>query len=294
VEGGVTALKPAVPGRVVSVAARENEQVRAGDVLVQLDDCAARLRVRQAEADVQAARERLRLAKALPRQHEYKIEEQQAAATAAHQRLKAQRALVARLREKLQKDLANAKDVEAAEAAAAALEAAETVEQAKLRELRLIDPRAEEEMVGAEVEAKQARLELARKAVEDCRVTAPKDGMAMRVLVSPGDTIGPQSQQPAVLFCPAGERIVRAEVEQEFADRVAEGQRAEVQDDSRAGRVWHGTMRSVSAWFARRREAVQEPGQFNDVRTLECIVSLDAGQPPLRIGQRVRVRIGGR
>jgi hypothetical protein len=34
-----------------------------------------------------------------------------------------------------------------------------------------------------------------------------------------------------------------------------------------------------------------EPLQFNDVRTLECIITLDPNQPPLRIGQRVRVRI---
>ena len=36
-----------------------------------------------------------------------------------------------------------------------------------------------------------------------------------------------------------------------------------------------------------------EPLQFNDVRTLECIVTLDPGQPPLRIGQRVRVTLEG-
>jgi hypothetical protein len=33
------------------------------------------------------------------------------------------------------------------------------------------------------------------------------------------------------------------------------------------------------------------PKQFNDVRTLECIVALDRGQRALRIGQRVRVSI---
>jgi hypothetical protein len=31
---------------------------------------------------------------------------------------------------------------------------------------------------------------------------------------------------------------------------------------------------------------------MNDVRTLECLVVLEPGQPPLRIGQRVRVLIG--
>jgi hypothetical protein len=35
---------------------------------------------------------------------------------------------------------------------------------------------------------------------------------------------------------------------------------------------------------------VQEPLQFNDVRTVECIITLDpSDKTPLRVGQRVRV-----
>ncbi len=127
----------------------------------------------------------------------------------------------------------------------------------------------------------------------DPDVKAPGDGTVLRVLVLPGDVLGPQSRRPAVLFCPAGERIVRAEVEQEFASRVAEGQAAVIQDDARKGRVRHGKVRHVSDWFTRRRSVIQEPTQFNDVRTLECIISLAPKQPPLRIGQRLGVRIGG-
>jgi hypothetical protein len=47
----------------------------------------------------------------------------------------------------------------------------------------------------------------------------------------------------------------------------------------------------VSDWFTQRRSMLQEPFQYNDVRTLECIVYLDPGSGPVRIGQRVRVTI---
>jgi multidrug resistance efflux pump len=292
-EHGVAALDPAVPGQVLRVEAREHERVRTEAVLVQLDDRAARLRVRLAEADLKAARERLRECQTLPRQHQLKVAEQQAAVAAAHQRLQKARLLLDRRREQLRRELVNPAEVQAAEASVGELEAAGGAEQNRLRELQLIDPQAEVERARAVVEAKQAELELARNAVEDCRVKAPEDGTVLRVLVSPGDVLGARSRQPAVLFCPAGERIVRAEVEQEFAGRVAEGQAALVQDDARKGRVWHGKVRHVSDWFTRRRSVIQEPTQFNDVRTLECIISLDPGQPALRIGQRLRVRIGG-
>jgi multidrug resistance efflux pump len=292
-EHGVAALDPVVPGRVLRVEARENERVRAGAVLVQLDDRAARLRVRLAEADLKAAQERLHEGRTLPRQHQLKLQEQQAAVAASRQRLERARLLLGRRREQLQKELVNPTEVQAAEASVTELEAAESAEQNRLRELQLIDPQTEVERMRADVEAKQAQLELARSAVDDCQVKAPGDGRVLRVLVSPGDVLGPQSRRPAVLFCPAGERIVRAEVEQEFASRVAEGQAAVIQDDARKGRTWHGKVRHVSDWFTRRRSIIPEPTQFNDVRTLECIISLDPGQPPLRIGQRLRVRIGG-
>src|SRR5947209_7478778 len=44
VEGGVVALAPAQPGRVVAVTVREDQRVRAGDALLKLDDEPARLR----------------------------------------------------------------------------------------------------------------------------------------------------------------------------------------------------------------------------------------------------------
>jgi hypothetical protein len=96
-----------------------------------------------------------------------------------------------------------------------------------------------------------------------------------------------------VLFCPSLPFIVRAEVEQEFAGRVAVGQKALIQDDATGGGSWTGQVKSISGWYSHRRSMLLEPLQFNDVRTLECIITLDAGQAPLRIGQRVRVTLEG-
>ena len=272
---------------------RENERVRAGAVLVQLDDRAARLQVRQAEADLKAAREHLAESRNLPQDHQLKIEEQEAAVAAARHRLERARVMLVRRRGQLEKQLVHPSEVQAAEEVVGELEAAAAAEQDRLREIRLVDPKSEVERASAEVEAREAQLELARNAVEKYQVKAPADGKVLRVLVSRGDVLWLPSRHPAVLFCPDGERIVRAEVEQEFASRVAEGQEALVQDDARAGRVWHGKVRHVSDWFTRRRSIIQEPTQFNDVRTLECIIALDPGQPALRIGQRVRIRISG-
>ena len=114
----------------------------------------------------------------------------------------------------------------------------------------------------------------------------------MRLQVGVGEWLGSVPKQSAVQFLPAGPRIVRAEVEQEFANRVSVGQAAEVHDDSKAGPTWRGKVARMSDWYTHRRSIVQEPLQFNDVRTLECIIQLDAHAQMPKIGQRVRVLLG--
>ena len=95
------------------------------------------------------------------------------------------------------------------------------METGKLSELELHDPDAGVRQAQAEVDAKEAQLNEARTAVEEYALTAPADGTVLRVLVGPGDVVGAQSKQPAVIFCLGGRRIVRAEAEQEF-DRDVE------------------------------------------------------------------------
>jgi multidrug resistance efflux pump len=120
---------------------------------------------------------------------------------------------------------------------------------------------------------------------------APCDGKILRIFVSAGEVLGAQPKAPAIQFAPIGVRIVRAEIEQEFAARVQVGQKALIQDDASVSSTWHGKVLRISDWYTHRRSILQEPLQFNDVRTVECIIQLDPGQTGLRIGQRVRVKI---
>jgi multidrug resistance efflux pump len=136
-----------------------------------------------------------------------------------------------------------------------------------------------------------ARRDQAAQALAECSLRAPEAGTVLRVGAGKGDVLSGYAQQPAILFCGAGQRVVRAEVEQEFAGRVAVGQPAVVADDTRAGWRWRGRVEWVADWYLPRRQALPDPSLFQDVRTVECLIRLDPGQPPLRIGQRVRVLI---
>jgi multidrug resistance efflux pump len=292
VEPGVTALSPSQPGRVADVQARENQVVAAGTELLRLEDRLARLRVREAEAEVTVAQKRLAEARKLPEQHQRKIRQQQAALEAVRHRRAAARYLRDRREELSQIHQAHPAEARAAEESVKELEAAEQGERAKLAELEASDPAVG--LAGAEagLRVREARLEQARYVLEQCTLKAPRDGTVLRILVGPGDQVGLQARQPALFFLPAGPRVVRAEVEQEYASRVAVGQRALIEDDSRAGGTWEGKVARVSDWYTHRRSILLDPLQFNDVRTLECIIEIASGSTLPRIGQRVRVTLG--
>jgi multidrug resistance efflux pump len=292
IEDGVTALNPVQPGRVVEVAVHEGQVVKAGTVLLRLDDEQARLVVRQAEGELKAAQARLAQARKLPEQQRADLAAQQAAIEAARYRLAAGRQNLQRTRRLRKENMAGSEEAGVAEDQVKELEAALQAEEGKRARLLTVNPAEQVALAEAETDARQARLEEARHALAERTVRAPMDGEVLRLLVAVGDVASPQARQSALLFCPDRPRVVRAEVPQEFADRVSVSQPVRIQDDARLVDVGRGQVARLSNWFTQRRSVLQEPTVRNDVRTLECIVRVDPGQPPLRIGQRVRVLIG--
>jgi multidrug resistance efflux pump len=291
-EPGVVALAPASAGRVVEISVKENDVVTAGAPLIRLDDAAARLLVQEAEADLSAAQELYAQAQKLPEEHQVKVTQQKAAIQVAESRLLAARHLLARKRELFKSQHLNSHELDAAEALVAELAAFEQGERTRLRELELRDPAAGMRRARADVDAKQARLALARRAQEECTLRAPADGTVLRLTARPGEILATQAKEPAVLFCPAGRRIIRAEVDQEFAGQVAVGAGVTIHDDAAAGTRWRGKITRLADWFNQRRSYFRDPTQYSDVRTLECVIELEPNQPPLRIGQLVRAHIG--
>ena len=173
-----------------------------------------------------------------------------------------------------------------------ALGALAAVEMEKLTELKTVDPALTTRKARAEVKLAQARLEQAKHQLEECTLKAPSAGTVERIQVGAGDIASGMPTQSIVRFRPDETPLVRADVDQEFADRVKVGQTALIKDDAHSSVTWRGKVQRVAGWYERRRPTSQDPSAFTDVRTVECLISIDPGQPPLRIGQRMRVMIG--
>jgi multidrug resistance efflux pump len=291
-EHGVRALAPRQAGRVVAVKVREGDEVAAGAVLLQLDDAQARHALARAEAARQTAREELAQARESATRHQTRLKQQQAMAEAAAHRHAAARETLS-----LKRELARRGQVQQAEAAVAEeqareLEALEQAARAALKDLEAHDPQTEVRLAEARAKGAEAAELEARDALDECSLKAPEAGTVLRLLAGVGDVLGAQPREPVMQFVAAGPRVVRAEVAHEYASRVSAGQAVRVADEFDARQTWAGRVERVSDWYTRRRSLLFEPGQVNDVRTLECVIRLEAPAPGLRLGQRVRIEWG--
>jgi multidrug resistance efflux pump len=294
VEHGVTPVLPLQSGRVTAIDAAEGVNVAAGMPLFHLDDKDARLQADAARAALAAAKVRRDQARQAKGEHDDLVKAQEAAVQSAQAAGRAAEIQYEQTRRRGENKAVTEEDVRTAEQVVTRAKAAQRGEEARLAALKAQDPELGVRLAEEDVAAKEAELKRAQQAVDECVVKAPFDGTPLRVLLSVGEVAGPQSRQPALWFCPKGLRIIRAEVEQEFAGRIEKlkDQPVRIEDDATGQGSWTGHVRRIGDWYTQRRSVMHEPLQFNDVRTLECIVTVDPdkdGQPHLLIGQRVRV-----
>ncbi|MBY0233226.1 MAG: biotin/lipoyl-binding protein [Gemmataceae bacterium] len=298
VPGGVVNLHPARPGRVVELPVKEGSEVRKGDVLMRIDDTLAKLELAKADAQVKLAEEKVEAAKQIAAQHEAGIKALEALVKSAEGDVKSAKAMEAKARRFKKDDLgSSAEDVLAAQGQVLKAEGGLLARKAELLKLEKTDPQAAVRLAEKAVALAEAQLAEAKEGVEMCKVRAPEDGTVLRLSVSVGEVLSqiPNPQKPVpMVFCSKDKMIVRAEVEQEFATQVKLGLKAEILDDATTGGgKWTGQVERIGGWYTSRRVVMMEPMQFNDVRTLEVIVSVDKSDKPLRIGQRMRVMLEG-
>ncbi len=291
--GMVVSLEPSQAGRVVNISAKENRPLEKGAEILRLDDSAAKSRFLQATAAVDGAKVDLATAAKEAERFPKQLEARRAMAGAAKARVEQARKLVEQRKAQQQVTPLTKIEQEGMEAQVRELESLELADRLQLADIeKNVNPQWRIDAAKARLDAAEADQQLARKSVDDCVLRAPGAGRILRLQTSEGALLMPGGYPPAIVFMPAGPFVVRAELEQEFIGRVREGMSAEVHDDGRAdGPTYPGRIRSMSRWVAQRRTMILDPGEINDVRTVECLVELQANADELFIGQRMRVRI---
>ncbi|QIL82658.1 HlyD family efflux transporter periplasmic adaptor subunit [Diaphorobacter sp. HDW4A] len=154
---------------------------------------------------------------------------------------------------------------------------------------QLRDAQSEADVAQAEVKVAQAKVEQLRAVQRRFELHAPEAGTIVRIRTHAGSQAGPA--QTVITLLPQKPLIVRAELNESFANAVREGMHATVVLDGDAGNntvaLPDAKVLRISPVFGAAH--LQEDTQRGPVRIIECVLVFDQPPAKARVGQNVRV-----
>jgi len=275
VDGHIVPILPKVGGFVTEVRIDENQNVKAGDTLVVLDDRDYKVRLAQADADLAVAlagvSNRARVGQA-----EAQVEQAQANAAKAHADLD-------RVRPLALEEIVSKQQLDAVEAGARAADAALAAAQASLL--------AADARVGAARAARdQAALNLSYT-----RVIAPSSGVVSKKTVELGQLV--QAGQPLMSVVPLEDVWLTANLKETQIEDVKSGEPVEFTVDAYPGVHFRGHVESLAPATGARFSLLppdNATGNFTKVvQRVPVRIRPDKADPthPLRPGMSVVVTI---
>jgi len=309
---------------IKKVLVKEGDFVKPGDVLVQFDDAQFKQKEAAALKELEVAQAKVLTAKLQVKDFPKKTEQQRLAVDAAQKRFEgAKRAFevaVANFNKVLdekafaltesqkEEKRRNNPELVTADSLVEQLEKLLKKEQLDLERLStvVVDAKtgksynaADLDVLAAEaaVEAVRAKVAEAKSLNDAFKLKAEVPGEIENLMATDGMTFSPTSRTSMMYLVPSGTRVVRAEVEAEFASRVNawEGKAVTVCDAYNFANTYAGIVRRVSSAFLPKRFG-SDSLVGGSGRVLECTVDVPdpkpSGKPPLRPGQQVRVIFG--
>ena len=317
VNAQMTQVTPLVAGSAVEVLVKDTQQVKAGDVLVRLDQANAKIAVAQAEADLTAAHRKFGQTVATNRALSAQVDGSSAGLVQAQARLRTAQAEFDKARIDLRRreavaasgavsreELTQAR--KAYETASAALDAARggIAEAASARRVAQGQFAANDALVrGSSVDtdptvrAAQARLDAALLDLERTEIRAPVAGVVSRLQVQVGQRLNPG--QTLMTIVPLEKLYVDANFKEGQLGRVRPGMAVTLKSDLYGGDiVYHGKVTGLAGGTGSSMAVI--PAQnatgnwIKTVQRLPVRIELDPGelrQHPLRVGLSMEVEI---
>jgi len=245
-QADLTPLSAQVPGYVQAVPVPDYASVKAGQVIVQIDDSQYRAQMEQAEADVVAAEAQIEQVQAQFPLLEANLHAAQATAAATAAQLTQSGRDFARARRLLTTGSSSTEEVEKAETAQAQLSAQLAANRAQAdavsRQINLLH--AQLDAAKAALLARQAALKLAQINLGYTRIAAPEDGMIGLRQVFAGQFIAAGTQVTTLSKLP--HVYVLANYKETQLTHVRIGQEATVTVDSFPGAKLRGHVVAIS------------------------------------------------
>ncbi len=233
ITGRTHTIAARIMGTVSDVNINDNQNVKAGDVLVKIDPADYELKLRQAQAEVDAENARLLDAEAGIKAMEANLELQQASlnqATLDKNRAEALYQKSAMPKEQYEKVI-TAYNIAAA--------------QAKAANQQLEKAKSFKNLEDALIKQKQASLEIAQRDLGYTKIYAPSNGYVTQKSVELGNQIQPS--QPLMAIVALDDIWLVANYKETQLKKVKPGQSVKIKIDTYPGKIFTGKVDSIMA-----------------------------------------------
>lgn len=146
---------------------------------------------------------------------------------------------------------------------------------------------AELRVAASVLAATHMRRDIAAREVEIRTIRAPVDGFIIHQGIKVGEFATASGGTEMFTILPEGQKIIRAEIPEQFLDSVKPGLPVEVLAEDRTGQSYQGRISRISPVLM---QSTGMPGERNDIRTATSIVMVSR-DAPFRVGQRVIIRV---
>lgn len=229
-------ITPQVSGQVMQIHVQDNQPVRAGDALFDIDDRVYAAELERASSELSLVKQGIEVDSASVQAAGALVEEKRAALDVAAERYERTKQLVAK---------GNASKIKGIQDRDAMLEAkadlADYQDRLDVARKRLGTPDEQQ----ARVNKAEAAVALAKLNLGWTRVAAPSDGYVTRFALRSGQYVSPD--QAIFPLVESGEWWVQANFKETKLANMRVGQAAEVKVDLYGGRIFRGTVESISS-----------------------------------------------
>ncbi|MDF1732459.1 MAG: HlyD family secretion protein [Minwuia sp.] len=284
------AVSSDLDGRVSAVHVAENQRVRAGDVLVELDSRAHEIRLAETEADLARARSQVASLKSDYRASLAELEETRA-------RISHLESQTERYRSLSKRGIAASAQYEEAAADLSAAKRRVATQQERVKEALI--------SIGGDINrpVEKHPLYLAAAAARDqallwldyTRIIAPANGIVTAIHLEPGEFV--EKGEPIFALVDDRETWVEANLKETQLTHVHEGLKAEIEVDAYPGVTWKATVQGIApATGAEFSILPPQNATGNWVKVVQRVpVRLrllpNQDRPPLRAGMTAHISI---
>jgi multidrug resistance efflux pump len=280
-------LRPQLAGRVAKIVVKESQLVKAGDVLLELDDAELVQEVAVAEAELHLAEAQLE--RLVHGAHAKQRAEAAALYQAKLAELERAKLTWKRIEELLRTQSVTEQEADNQRTLVVGLTAESEAAHAHLQWLDSPARDDEVQIETARVQQAKAHWKLANVQLDRTRLRSPLAGQILKIGAEVGELVGPVSPEPAIIVADTSRGYVRAFVEEMDAREVRAGMAATITAEGQQRHELHGRIVRLSPRMEDKSFRTDRPAEKLDAKTREVWIELD--ERPSVIGLRVDVVI---